>query len=113
MDKSIYDYRGKGVYTVAGRKNLKLLSLPTDRRVHKEAPSLNNTNFQERHTHGKLKRLKKSPIHGTFGSVFNIKIILFRFYSIHKHNLNLILDDHVKKEIKKTPYPDRMLRRNP
>lgn len=51
---------------------------------------------------------QETPIHWTFGCVFNIKIILFRFYSIHKHNLNLILDDHVKK-IKEAPDPDRML----
>jgi len=51
---------------------------------------------------------QETPIHGTFGCVFNIKIILFRFYLIHKHNLNLILDDHVKKEIRETPGPDRM-----
>ena len=33
-------------------------------------------------------------------------VIQFRFYSIHKHNLKLILDDHVK-EIKETPGPDK------
>ena len=50
------------------------LSLPSERWVHKEAPSCNNTNFQESHNHGKLKYLKKPTIHGTFGCVFNIRI---------------------------------------
>ena len=59
MDRSIYDYRSKGVYTVAGKKtvldikNLKLLSLPSERLVHKEQ-SCNNTNFQESKTFRKF-----------------------------------------------------------
>jgi hypothetical protein len=46
MDKSIYDYRGKGVYTVAGRKtvlNIKNLKLyhcpPKDESTRKPHPA--------------------------------------------------------------------------
>lgn len=34
---------------------------------------------------------------------------MFRFYSIHIHNLNLIWDDHAKKEIKERPVTDGIL----
>jgi hypothetical protein len=56
MDRSIYDYRSKGVYTVAGKKtvlhikNLKLYHCPP-----KVRPSGSST-------HGKLKRLKTSAL---------------------------------------------------
>jgi hypothetical protein len=72
MDRSIYDYRSKGVYTVAGKKtvldikNLKLYHCPPKDESTRNNPATIPTSKKVKpsgsSTHGKLKRLKTSAL---------------------------------------------------